>query len=112
MALAWVHQTRLDAVPRKATRNNLAPNRGADARVAVDEPRLVLYRRTLITSELEAQKAPGNHVLCCCTRATLESLTLVHVRLSIANFQDDVEGSRVGTSTPRTCEVALPACSR
>jgi hypothetical protein len=45
MALAWVHQTRLDAVPRKATRNNLAPNRGADARVAVDEPRLVLHRR-------------------------------------------------------------------
>lgn len=25
MALAWVHQTRLDAVPRKVTRNNLAP---------------------------------------------------------------------------------------
>jgi hypothetical protein len=47
----------------------------------------------------------------CCVVARL-SLTLPHVRLSIARFQDDLEGSRVETSPPRTCEVALPACSR
>jgi hypothetical protein len=44
----------------------------------------------------------------CCVVARL-SLTLPHVRLSIARFQDDLG---VGTSPPRTCEVASPACSR
>ena len=67
MALAWGHQTRLDAVPRKATRKNLDPKSWGRCRVAVDEPHLVLCRRTLITSELEAQRARGIHVLCCYT---------------------------------------------
>lgn len=99
MALAWVHQTRLDAVPRKAARNNLAPNRGADASESGG-------RRTSLGAipayannhqRTGGPKSPGES--CAVLLHTRASLTLAHVRLSIANFHDDVEGSSRNTDS-------------
>ena len=99
MALAWVHQTRLDAVPRKVTRNNLAPKswgrrEGGGRRTSLGAlPAYANHQRT------GGPKSPGES--CAVLLHTRASLTLAHVRLSIAigNFHDDVEGSSRNTDS-------------